>query len=143
MGEKIVELQKQALYVVDQSLPTFYGWLQTLPFDLNKLVYIGNHHPVGTELGGIMALSGTIFGIFLLFFGGIVVAYGEAIWNSGLTMIYIILYKNQEKENLLEREDEELQEEEEDQSSETGEPPPEEPPADATEDNQEAGEDSE
>jgi hypothetical protein len=61
-------------------------------------------------------------GIFLLFFGGIVVAYGEAIWNAGLTMTYIILYKNQEKENLLEREDEELQEEEEDEGTEENDP---------------------
>jgi hypothetical protein len=81
-----------------------------------------------------MGVSGSIFGIFLLFFGGIVITYGEAIWNAGLTMIYIILYKNQEKENLLEREDEELQEEEEDDGPETSEPVSEEASEETTDD---------
>jgi hypothetical protein len=122
MGDKILELQRQALYILDQSLPTVYAWLQALPFDLGKLIYLSSQHPIGAESGGILGLSGTILGIFLLFFGGIVVAYGEAIWNAGLTMTYIILYKNQEKENLLEREDEELQEEEEDEGTEENDP---------------------
>jgi hypothetical protein len=118
MGDKIVALQKQALYIIDQSLPTVLGWVQALPFGLHKLIYLGSQHPIGADLGGAMAVSGTIFGMFLLFFGGLVISYGEAIWNAGLTLIYIILYKNQEKENLLEREDEELQEEEEEEEEE-------------------------
>jgi len=143
MGDKILELQRQALFVIDQSLPTVYGWLQALPFNLGKLVYLSSQHPAAPGLGGTMGVSGSIFGIFLLFFGGIVVTYGEAIWNAGLTMIYIILYKNQEKENLLEREDEELQEEEEDESPETSEPATEEASAETTDDSQGADDESE
>jgi len=118
MGDKILQLQQQALYIIDQALPTVYGWANLLPGELGKWIYLTSPHPYAPHLGGIMQVSGYILGIFLLFLGGVVVAYGEAVWNSGLTMIYVILYKLQERENLLEREDEELkEEEEEDQDS--------------------------
>jgi hypothetical protein len=83
---------------------------------------------------GVMVLSGYILGLFLLFLGGVVVVFGEAIWNSGITIIYVILYKLQENESLLEREDEELLEEDEqeavpsEESGEEDEPEPEEKP---------------
>jgi hypothetical protein len=113
MGGKMLALQEQALHVVDRSLPVLYGWLHSLPFNLGETVYLTSQHPMGSGESGTMILSGYLLGIFLLFFGGIVLAYGEALWNSGLTITYIILYNKQEKENLLEREDEELKEEDE------------------------------
>jgi hypothetical protein len=122
MGDKILALQDQALYVVDRSLPVLYGWLHSLPFNLGEMVYLTSQHPMGSAEAGTMILSGYILGIFLLFFGGIVVAYGEALWNSGLTLTYIILYQKQEKENLLEREDEELKEEEDEEAEEAESP---------------------
>jgi hypothetical protein len=119
MGDKILQLQQQALYIIDQALPTVYGWANLLPGDLGKWVYLTNPHPYVPDLSSVMLVSGYILGIFLLFLGGVVVAYGEALWNSGLTMIYVILYKLQEKENLLEREDEELKEDEEEEAEST------------------------
>ena len=55
-------------------------------------------------LSGSENIAAYIFAIFMLLVGGSVISYGEAIRNSGFT----ILYKIHEDENLLEREDEEL-----------------------------------
>ncbi|MBN2366573.1 MAG: hypothetical protein EH225_11705 [Calditrichaeota bacterium] len=115
MGDKILQIQEQALYIIDQSLPALYSWVQHLPGESGNWIYLTSQHPFPPQLNGVMTLAGYIMGIFLLFFGGVVVAYGEAIYNAGLTIIYIILYKLQEKESLLEREDEELKEEEEEE----------------------------
>lgn len=121
MGEKFFQVQQQALYVIDHSLPVLYSWAQLLPGNLGCWVYISSPHPWVPEMSGTIAVSGYILGIFLLFLGGMVITYGEAIFNSGLTIIYVILYKLQERESLLEREDEELKEEEEEESEETKE----------------------
>ena len=117
MGDKILQLQQQALYLIDQALPTLYGWASMLPGDLGRCIYLTSQHPVAPDISGVMLISGYIFGIFLLFFGGIVVVYGEALFNSGITIIYVILYKLQERESLLEREDEELMEDEEEEDT--------------------------
>ena len=124
MGDKILQLQQKALYIVDQALPTVYGWASMLPGNLGKWIYLTSQHPTFSDMSGVMVISGYIFGIFLLFLGVVVVIYGEALFNSGITIIYVTLYKLQEKESLLEREDEELKEEEEEE--EVGSAPPEE-----------------
>ncbi len=115
MGEKILQVQQQALYVIDHSLPALYSWAQLLPGDMGSWVYLSSPHPWIPEMAGTIVVSGYIMAIFLLFLGGTVIVYGEAIFNAGLTIIYTILYKLQEKESLLEREDEELKEEEEEE----------------------------
>jgi hypothetical protein len=115
MGDKILEIQQYAFYLVDNTLPAVYSWLQCLPGDWGQWIYLASQHPTVTNASGTIALSGYIVGIFMLILGGAAVAYAEAIGNSGLTIIYIILYKLQERENLLEREDEELKEEEEEE----------------------------
>jgi hypothetical protein len=117
MGDKILKLQQQALYIIDQSLPTVYEWASLLPGELGKYVYLTSQHPVAPDMSGVMVVSGYILGLFLLFLGGVVVVYGEAIWNAGITIIYVILYKHQENESLLEREDEELMEEDEEEEA--------------------------
>ena len=118
MGEKMVQVQQQALHVLDKALPIVYTWAHSLPGNIGGCIYLNNPHPIVSDMPFTIVLSGYIFGIFLLFLAGVVLAYGEAIMNSGLTIIYVILYKLQEKENLLEREDEELKEEEEEEKKE-------------------------
>jgi len=118
MGDKIEQVQQQALYVLDKALPAVYTWAHSLPGSIGGCIYLNNPHPMVPDFPFSIVLSGYIFGIFLLFLAGVVLAYGEAIMNSGLTIIYVILYKLQEKESLLEREDEELKEEEEEEKQE-------------------------
>jgi len=118
MGDKITQVQQQALHLLDKALPAVYTWAYSLPGSLGEWIYLNNPHPIVADMPFTIVLSGYIFGIFLLFLAGVVLAYGEAIVNAGLTIIYIILYKLQEKESLLEREDEELKEEEEEEKKE-------------------------
>jgi hypothetical protein len=123
MGDKITQVQQQALHVLDRALPVVYTWAHSLPGSLGGWIYLNNPHPIAADMPFSIVLSGYIFGIFLLFLAGVVLAYGEAIGNAGLTIIYVILYKLQEKESLLEREDEELKEEEEEEKKEEEKPP--------------------
>jgi len=122
MGDKMVQVQQQALHVLDKALPIVYTWAHSLPGNIGGCLYLNNPHPMVPDMPFTIVLSGYIFGIFLLFLAGVVLAYGEAILNSGLTIIYVILYKLQEKESLLEREDEELKEEEEEEKKEEQSP---------------------
>jgi len=117
MGEKILEINNHALSLIDKALPALYGWIHSLPGDMGNWIYLVHHH-AATSVPGTYAVSSYIFAIFLLLLGGTVLAYGEAVGNAGVTIIYIILYKLHEKENLLEREDEELKEEEEETTPE-------------------------
>jgi hypothetical protein len=126
MGDKITQIQQQALHLLDRALPAVYTWTHSLPGSVGGWIYLNNPHPMVADMPFSIVLSGYIFGIFLLFLAGVVLAYGEAIGNAGLTIIYVILYKLQEKENLLEREDEELKEEEQEENKEEEKPPTEE-----------------
>lgn len=117
MGPKILALKNTALHLLDQALPAVYGILHgALTPCYAQLIYLSHHHTLAQNLSGSMVVSSYIFAFFLFIVGGAVFAYGEAIGNSGVTLIYIILYKFRENENLLEREDEELAEEEEEET---------------------------
>ncbi len=124
MGEKMVHIQQQALHVLDRALPAVFSWAHSLPFNLGGLLYLNNPHPIVASMPVSVVISGYILGISLLFLAGVVIAYAEAIGNAGLTIIYVILYKLQEKESLLEREDEELKKEEEEEKKEEKPAPP-------------------
>ncbi len=115
MGEKILVIQSYALYIIDQAIPAVYGWIHSILGDVGNWVYLIHHHAAPPSVPATYAISSYMLAIFLIFIGGSVLAYGEAIGNAGLTLIYIILYQKQEKESLLEREDEELKEEEEEE----------------------------
>ena len=114
----MVHIQQQALHVLDRALPAVYSWAHSLPGSLGGMLYLNNPHPIVASMPGSVVISGYILGISLMLLAGVVIAYAEAIGNAGLTIIYVILYKLQEKESLLEREDEELKEEEEEKKQE-------------------------
>ena len=116
MGEKIIAIKSHALHLVDQALPALYNWLHALPCDLGQYIYL-SQPTSAAALPGVQVVAAFIMAIFFLLYGASAVAYGEAVGNAGLTILYVVLYKKQENENLLEREDEELKEEEEEETS--------------------------
>ncbi|MEJ2049053.1 MAG: hypothetical protein P8Y60_04280 [Calditrichota bacterium] len=118
MGDKISHISKYSLSVIDHTFPALYHWAHALPSNLGNWIYMIHQHSALPEVSGTIAVSGYIFAVFMVIIGGSILAYAEAIGNSGLTIIYVILYKLQENENLLEREDEELKEEEEEEKEE-------------------------
>jgi hypothetical protein len=123
MGDKMSQLSKYSLSLIDNAFPALYHWAHTLPSNLGNWIYMIHQHPNLPEVSGTMVVAGYIVAVFLIIIGGSVLAYAEAIGNSGLTIIYVILYKLQENENLLEREDEELKEEEEEEEKPEEEKP--------------------
>ncbi len=119
MGDKMVQLSENALYLLDKAAPAIFQWTHSLPWNLGDYIYLAEHHTPPAAIPGFVAFSSYILTFFLILGGGIVLAYGEATGNAGLTLIYLILYKIQEDENLLEREDDELKEEEEEEETST------------------------
>ena len=53
--------------------------------------------PSGAEIWG-----GRILGVMLILLTGVVLAYGQAVYASGMSLIYVILRKRKDDENLLE-----------------------------------------
>jgi len=127
MGPK---LHNVALVAINW-LPTKLGiWsLWSKGWWLGKMVLISTYRSPHVELHGAEAAGAFIMGIFLLIVFGLVISYGLATWSAGQTIIYLILRKRKDDENLLEREDEELEFEEATPEEKKGEEPKEAPPA--------------
>jgi len=107
MGEKFVNITEHGLSLIDKALPQLYSWLQYLSGAFSGQIYLGYHHtPVTLSISENIAAY--ILLVFILVIGGTVLTYGEAIRNTGFTILYVDLYKIHENENLLDREDGEL-----------------------------------
>jgi len=120
MGDKFVKINEQGFYLLDKNLPQLYGWMQNIFGSFSEQIYLSFHHAPLT-LSASQNIAAYLFTIFLLLIGGSAIAYGEAIRNSGITILYVDLYKIHEGENILEREDEELSRELEEEQTESGE----------------------
>ena len=107
MGDKFEKIIEYGFYLFDKALPQLYSWMQYIFGTFSEQIYLDYHHMPMT-LSGSENIAAYIFAIFMLLVGGSVISYGEAIRNSGFTILYVTLYKIHEDENLLEREDEEL-----------------------------------
>lgn len=117
MGDKFMKITEHGFYLIDKALPQLYQWMQIIFGSFSDQIFLSFHHAPLT-LSAPHAIAACIFTIFMLIVGGAVLAYGEAIRNAGVTILYVNLYKIHEGDNLLEREDEELKEEEEEESAE-------------------------
>jgi len=72
-----------------------------------KLAAMTSYMPSPVTLQRAESVAAFIMGIFLVLIFGFVISYGLSIWSAGQTLIYLILRKRKDDENLLEREDEE------------------------------------
>ncbi len=113
MGDKFTAIFQHGLHNVQAAWAPMFsavtGWYQ-YPEWLS--MFFSTSLPALSVSGQIAA---GILTVFLLFIFCLPVAFMEAIGNAGLAIIYVVLYKLHEGENLLEREDEELKEEEEEE----------------------------
>ncbi|MFQ5584237.1 MAG: hypothetical protein ACE5GL_07365, partial [Calditrichia bacterium] len=90
MGSKFGNISDHGFYLLDKSLPVLKDWLQYLFHDFSDWIYLSHSHFPG-NLPLSQEIAAYIFMLSLLIIGGAVIAYGEAIRNSGMTLIYIIL----------------------------------------------------
>ncbi len=105
MGEKLAFMMKAALWYIPENLFCFF---KGGPAYLSLRTYLPD---VETDPTGVLLWSGRILAIMLLTVIGIVYSYSLSVFSSGQAIIYLILKKKKDQDNLLERKDTEPQEE--------------------------------
>jgi len=117
MGDKFVNFATNGLYLLQSWLYPTMNWADYLLGDYVRYFYFAKDFmPVELPITG--EISSYIFAISMLIVAGVVVAYGEAIGNSGVTLMYLIMRKKYDGENLLERKEEEEEKEEKKEEAE-------------------------
>jgi hypothetical protein len=109
-GDKVADLSAAASYFF-QNLAYPAQWARLLPENAASLVFSQQFSP--TMLPVMMNVSAVLLTAFLLFIALFVAAYPFAIVNSGLCILFLVLKKKKDDENLLERKDKEEEIEEE------------------------------
>ena len=125
MGPKLHNIAMAAINWLPAKLDLWSLWARG--WWTGKLALISVYRMPHMELHGAESAAAVILGIFLLIIFGMVLSYGLATWSAGQTIIYLIIRKRKDDENLLEREDEEeeeFEEFEEAEEEETAEQPP-------------------
>jgi hypothetical protein len=114
MGDKYINLMGQGMYVLSGWVAVTIVWMQSMFGDSIGLFYFSNEF-LQLDIPVVLNISSYIFAIMVLIFGAIVVSYGLSTFNVGNTLIYLILRKKKDDENLLERKDREEEEEDEEE----------------------------
>ena len=120
MGETFAQLGQQALYHVQYVLALSRNIIEYLFGGFAGSFYFSHDFFSVPDMGVWMKICSYIFAIFMLIAGGLVVSFAWATGNAGLTLMYLVMRKKHDGENLLERKDEEVEEEEE-KAEESGE----------------------
>ncbi|MBD3275537.1 MAG: hypothetical protein GF372_09515 [Candidatus Marinimicrobia bacterium] len=111
MGDKLSRMLEASIYYLggDSIIYTQFIALFSSPFMTSGYLYFGN-----IELTIAEAIASGFLGLGIFFIMAIVVSYATTLDSVGQTIIYLILRKKKDNENLLERKDEdEIEEEEE------------------------------
>ena len=82
-----------------------------VPVDLTQCDCVSGCLPAATAASGSETWSGYILAVMLLLLLGVFISYVQAAYASGTSLIYVILRKKKDDENLLEWEDEALDDE--------------------------------
>jgi hypothetical protein len=105
MGEKLSAMMIVALQYVPDNLIAFFFTSGVLPYpDLLA------HLPEAVWPSGSLLWAGRLLALSLLFIVGFILSYALSAHSAGITLIYLILRKKKDGENLLERETEEAAE---------------------------------
>lgn len=103
MGEKFAQIAQQGLYYTQYSLAASRPWIDYYLGDLSSQVYFARNFIPVADLSLWSEICAYVLAISMLAVGGMVVAYAEATCNSGITLMYLVLRKKHDGENLLER----------------------------------------
>jgi hypothetical protein len=117
MGEDYVNISYQAVYYLQTWLYPGLIWIRTslgaLPTSL-----LFTHEFISLKLSGLLNISAVITGAFITLISTYVFSYLLASFNVGNTLIFLVLKKMKDDENLLERKDKEEEEPEDETTSE-------------------------
>lgn len=113
MGDKLYRMIESAFYYLGGDSAVYHQFLNLFssPFVQSGYIYMG-----GAEINVTEAIGAGLLALAFFVIMAVIVSYINALDSVGQTMIYLILRKKKDDENLLERKDEdELAEEAEDE----------------------------
>ncbi len=119
MGDDYVNISYQAAYYLQSWLYPGIIWATTT-LGAFPTSFLFTHDFVSLKLPGLLNVSAVITGAFLTIISAYVFSYLLASFNVGNTLIFLVLKKVKDDENLLERKDKE-EEEPEDENTAEGE----------------------
>ncbi len=125
MGEKYVNLAAQGQYLVQKWAFLSQDWVEAIFRSFAPHVYFAREF-YALELPAVLNVAAYIFAISLVVVGAWVVSYGLSTFNVGNTLIFIVLRKKKDDENLLERKEREEEIEEIEKKTEEAAKPAEE-----------------
>lgn len=112
MGDKYANLSYAASYLVQGWVYPAVAWSRMLPANLGYILFFSKDF-TALDLPAVTTIASYLFAIVMTFIGGLIVAYPLAIFNAGNGIIFLVLKKIKDDENLLERKDREEEEEQE------------------------------
>lgn len=112
MGVKYTEIMGNSLYMLQDWLYPSLVWFNYVFGNFTKYIYFGREF-FPQDLSVVKDIASYIFAICLLISGGLVVSYAVATNTVGNTIIYLVLRKKNDGENLLERKEKEEEKKEE------------------------------
>ena len=111
MGEKYIDLSYAASGMVESWIYPAVVWCQKICGDYTCYFFFSQEF-IPVELSVISKISSILFGVSLVVIGGFILSYPLAIYNVGNSIIFMVLKKKKDDENLLERKDREEEDEE-------------------------------
>jgi hypothetical protein len=123
MGDKYADISYAASYLLQNWIYPAAEWTRSLPSGIAGVCFFSSDF-VGVGLPVVTAVSAVITAVFLVAVALTVAAYPIAVLNSGLCILFLVLKKKKDDENLLERKDRE-EESGEEEAEEAAEPEPE------------------
>ncbi|MDZ7373832.1 MAG: hypothetical protein ONB23_07650 [candidate division KSB1 bacterium] len=106
MGPKYVNLASHGQYLVQKWVFLSQDWVEAIFRKFAPHIYFAREF-YALELPAVLNVSAYLFAISLVIAGAWVVSYGLSTFNVGNTLIYIVLRKKKDDENLLERKERE------------------------------------
>jgi len=119
MGEKYITLSYAASGMLERWVYPAVVWSNSVLGDYAGYIFFSQQFANIALSPATMTISAYIFAVCLSLIGGYIMCYPLAIFNAGNSVIFMILKKIKDDENLLDRKD---REEEEDMEDEYAEP---------------------
>lgn len=111
MGDKCIDVSYAASYLLQNWIYPAVEWARALPSSITSVCFFSQEF-LPSSLALSQTIAAYVMAIFLLFIGLAVFAYPVAIFNTGYCLLFLILKKKKDDENLLERKDKEEPQEE-------------------------------
>ncbi|HHS14328.1 MAG TPA: hypothetical protein ENN03_11265 [bacterium] len=128
MGESFADISYAASALLQQWIHPAADWFQSILGQYSGLFSFAHDFETGS-VPLIISIASWIFAVFMLLITLFIAAYPLAVFNSGQTLIFLVLKNKKDDENLLERKDQEESFEEEIETLEAEEPEKEEKPS--------------